>query len=434
VASGTAIKIVGSGFITPETLVLSGTGVANRGAVYNKANKNTLSGAISFGADASFYSDGTSASDSLIISGTINTGTLAPPITKSGLILNLDAGNSASYPGTASGVTNTWYDLTSNQNNGTLTSFPASGFYSTLGGGSLTFDGLNNYVLVKSGVYFNGDFTIQSWVYPTLVQNWSRVLDFGNGAGSNNILLGSSYGTSGKPGFYVEGSQFEANTTLPLNQWSQLSATVSGTTATIYLNGNSIGSSTVTRPVNVTRTLNYIGKSNWGSGDPNFKGNISNLQIYKKSMDLAPWRSNAEFTRVSQWSIPFYWATTFIFTKNNIMELFFNLVAYIKANWTYFRTLYCITAGAYRNDYAFSIAIHIMNGKTNGEFATDLPGTMTYSTDKDLLITLENDRLQFLIEKENYIGQYTLAKTQGIDVHVMNKHSLCRFIDGGSGV
>jgi hypothetical protein len=160
----------------------------------------------------------------------------------------------------------------------------------------------------------------------------------------------------------------------------------------------------------------------------------SNLQIYKKSMDLAPWRSNAEFTRVSQWSIPFYWATTFIFTKNNIMELFFNLVAYIKANWTYFRTLYCITAGAYRNDYAFSIAIHIMNGKTNGEFATDLPGTMTYSTDKDLLITLENDRLQFLIEKENYIGQYTLAKTQGIDVHVMNKHSLCRFIDGGSGV
>jgi hypothetical protein len=160
----------------------------------------------------------------------------------------------------------------------------------------------------------------------------------------------------------------------------------------------------------------------------------SNLQIYKKSMDLAPWRPNAEFTRVSQWSIPFYWATTFIFTKNNIMELFFNLVAYIKANWTYFRTLYCITAGAYRNDYAFSIAIHIMNGKTNGEFATELPGTMTYSTDKDLLITLENDRLQFLIEKENYIGQYTLAKTQGIDVHVMNKHSLCRFIDGGLGV
>jgi autotransporter-associated beta strand protein len=39
VASGTAIKIVGSGFLIPEVLVLSGTGVASRGSVYNKANK-----------------------------------------------------------------------------------------------------------------------------------------------------------------------------------------------------------------------------------------------------------------------------------------------------------------------------------------------------------------------------------------------------------
>jgi hypothetical protein len=75
-----------------------------------------------------------------------------------------------------------------------------------------------------------------------------------------------------------------------------------------------------------------------------------------------------------------------------------------------------------------------MNGKTDGGFATELPGTMTYCTDKDLLVKIENDKLQFLIEKENYIGQYTLAKTQGIDVHVMNKLSLCRYIDGGLGV
>ena len=162
--------------------------------------------------------------------------------------------------------------------------------------------------------------------------------------------------------------------------------------------------------------------------------NHYDFQIYRKSMDLAQWRPTAEFTRVSQWSIPFYWATAFIFTKNDIMDSFFNLIAYIKSNWTYFRTLYCITAGAYRNDYAFSIAIHIMNGKTNGEFATELPGTMSYTTDQDLLISINSDKLKFLIEKENYLGEYTLAKTQGIDVHVMNKLSLCRCIDGGLGV
>ena len=47
---------------------------------------------------------------------------------------------------------------------------------------------------------------------------------------------------------------------------------------------------------------------------------------------------------------------------------------------------------------------------------------------------MDGNRFQFLIEKENYIGQYIVAKTQGIDVHVMNKLSLCRCIDGGSGV
>ena len=151
-------------------------------------------------------------------------------------------------------------------------------------------------------------------------------------------------------------------------------------------------------------------------------------------MDLAAWRPTEEFARVSKWSIPFYWATTFVFTKNNITDSFFNLIAYIKSNWMYFRTLYSITSGTYRNDYAFSIAIHIMNGKTNGDFAIELPGKMTYSTDKDLLVSMENDTLKFLIEKEKYLGEYTLAKTQGLEVHVMNKLSLCRCIDGGTGV
>ena len=162
--------------------------------------------------------------------------------------------------------------------------------------------------------------------------------------------------------------------------------------------------------------------------------NDYDFQIYRHSMDLAAWRPTAEFERVSQWSVPFYWATAFVFQKNIITESFFDLVAYIKSNWTYFRNLYGINANTYRNDYAFSIAIHIMNGKTNGGFAIDLPGKMTFITDKDLLIDMVDDKMKFLIEKKDYLGEYTLVKTQSLDVHVMNKSSLCRFIDGGSGV
>jgi hypothetical protein len=55
---------------------------------------------------------------------------------------------------------------------------------------------------------------------------------------------------------------------------------------------------------------------------------------------------------------------------------------------------------------------------------------MVFSTDKDLLIEMEDSRLKFLVEKEGHSGEYTFVKTNGIDVHVMNKKSLSRIIDG----
>jgi hypothetical protein len=162
--------------------------------------------------------------------------------------------------------------------------------------------------------------------------------------------------------------------------------------------------------------------------------NHYDFQIYRNSFDLAGWRNNDEFKRINQYSIPFYWATVFIFNKNTITESFFNLVTYIKSNWLYFRNLYSIESGIFRNDFAFSIAIHIMNEKTAGDFAVELPGVMTYITDRDFLISIKDQSMQFLLEKKNHPGEYIAAKTRDIDVHVMNKLSLSRYIDGGSGV
>jgi hypothetical protein len=158
------------------------------------------------------------------------------------------------------------------------------------------------------------------------------------------------------------------------------------------------------------------------------------FQIYKKSFDIAGWRDTRSFQRINAYSIPFYWATVFVFEKNAITQAFFDLVSYIKENWLYFRVLYSIETTTFRNDFAFSIAIHIMNGKTNGEFAVELPGTMTYIHDRDLLLNISKDKMNFLIEKKDHLGEYIAAKTTGIDVHVMNKSSLIRVIDGGQHV
>ena len=166
---------------------------------------------------------------------------------------------------------------------------------------------------------------------------------------------------------------------------------------------------------------------------PAFNSN-SNFQIYRTSLDLAGWRNTSSFDRLNQYSIPFYWATVFVFKKDEITQAFFNIVDNIKLNWEYYRLLYTIDSKVFRNDFAFSIAIHIMNNNTTGEFATALPGNMTYILDRDLLVEMAENKMQFLVEKEGYHGEYTLVKTTGLDVHVMNKSSLLRVVEGGKGV
>jgi hypothetical protein len=159
-----------------------------------------------------------------------------------------------------------------------------------------------------------------------------------------------------------------------------------------------------------------------------------NFQIYKDCLSLSSWRETTEFARINQYSIPFYWATTFIFEKTLEVKSFFNIINFIKTNWQYFRTLYSIEVPTFRNDFAFSIAIHLMNTKSSGIFAQELPGKMVYISDRDLLIEIEDNKMKFLIEKENHLGEYTIASMRDTDIHVMNKLSLSRFIDGGSGV
>lgn len=155
----------------------------------------------------------------------------------------------------------------------------------------------------------------------------------------------------------------------------------------------------------------------------------ASFQIFNDSFDLAEWRDTKPYHRINEYSIPFYWATVFVFKKDLLSQAFFDLVSYIKQNWFYFRTLYSIEQSTFRNDFAFSIAINIMNGKTEGDFAIALPGKMCFIEDKDILIELKNQSMKFLIQKKDYLGEYTAAKVSGLDIHVMNKPSLSRIID-----
>ncbi len=80
----------------------------------------------------------------------------ATPIVQTGLVLNLDASRSSSYTGTGT----TWTDISGNSLNGTLTNGPIFG---TASGGSILFDGINDYVNI-SGLTTTNSFSISVWV------------------------------------------------------------------------------------------------------------------------------------------------------------------------------------------------------------------------------------------------------------------------------
>jgi hypothetical protein len=151
--------------------------------------------------------------------------------------------------------------------------------------------------------------------------------------------------------------------------------------------------------------------------------------IYKKSDDIAKVRNEREFNIISDTSVDFYWATVVYFKKTETNSIFFNLVRHIEEEWNHYRRVYQIASTLFRNDFAFSIAIHIMNGFQTGDFAQQLPGSMLYTTDKDVLWQMDKDEMMFLVEKKDYLGEYTAIKTQGQTIHVMNKSSLNRIID-----
>lgn len=150
--------------------------------------------------------------------------------------------------------------------------------------------------------------------------------------------------------------------------------------------------------------------------------------IYKNHNDLAGWRDTKEFEYVSEYSIPFYWATVFFFRKTETNKHFFTLIEHVRNNWSYFVKLYQLSSTRFRNDFAFSIAIHMMNGFVHGNFATPIPNKLHYILDRDMLVQIKDTKMKFLVQKKTTNTEYTALKTDNLDVHVMNKPSLIRCI------
>ena len=153
--------------------------------------------------------------------------------------------------------------------------------------------------------------------------------------------------------------------------------------------------------------------------------------IYSTPKDIiSTVRTVQKFNRISDRTIDMYWATGFYFKKSPFMELYFNLVNHIKDNWHYYRLMYQIPDSNYRNDFSFSIAVHILRGfQLNQHWPVVMPGNMYLASDSDLFLSIENNKLTFIADCANNGQKYITVSVEDLNVHVMNKFSLGRVID-----
>lgn len=126
---------------------------------------------------------------------------------------------------------------------------------------------------------------------------------------------------------------------------------------------------------------------------------------------------------ISDTGIKLNWATTFVFTKNKNTKIFFDFCKFIYENYQYYADLFRFDGRQYRNDIAFSIALHVLNGFSS-KGSKFLP-TIKTILDTDILIDVTNEGLIFVLKDQ--LGQnQTACRVSNQDIHVMNKQNLLR--------
>ena len=162
----------------------------------------------------------------------------------------------------------------------------------------------NGFIQVPNGVYFDGgDYTVMAWIYPIAFNSWSRILDFGNGASSDNLHCDLTYDSTGKVAQLIfQGASnklsLQSNQQLELNKWQHVAFTFTSSNlqANIYVNGSLTALGTATgRPNNIVRTKNFIGKSNWAN--PNVNAIFDELKIFSVALN----QSQIRYEMTNEW-------------------------------------------------------------------------------------------------------------------------------------
>ncbi len=222
-----------------------------------------------------------------------------------GLVLSLDSANRRSYPGSG----NTWFDLSGNGNNGTLTNG------ASYNGFAMNFDGVDDFIDWGATLPLSGTktITVAGWVYQSTVNDagfFNRYNTNLAGANLRRDFFGVNEATAKgqvcaiiqRAGGGTNYLLFHSTNAISANTWNHVAASVFidgvNSSASLYINGESQTVNTAHAGVRPTSfdannsvpytSMRYIP----GSNTPYYMaGQLDDIRVYNRILSAAEIRA-----------------------------------------------------------------------------------------------------------------------------------------------
>jgi len=214
-----------------------------------------------------------------------------PNIITNGLVLSLDAANTKSYSGSGT----TWFDKSGNGNNGTLTNSPT---YSSANGGSIVFDGVDDYINISTTPNLPNPLTICTFINTSVITGSNQVIYGPSANGQDNWLSVSNNRvqifatqTSDVNNFSISGT-----TVIQANIWYHITGIVNNNVTSIYVNGVfEVASSAQAFTIGGWNSTARIGQR--ATGQFPFNGRIACVQGYNRALTASEILQNYNATK-----------------------------------------------------------------------------------------------------------------------------------------
>jgi hypothetical protein len=204
-----------------------------------------------------------------------------PSVSTTGLVLNLDAGNPLSYPGSGT----TWTNLVDN-NTYTI----SNGSFDSGNEGSIVFNGTSTIVTIGQPLSSGTNYTMEAWVTADVVTGARNIL-----SSSSNVFWNNGSTLSGGVGGAFS---LVTSSSFPTNTWRHLTLTFNDTTNTmrLYINGTQVSQNLSVTQGYVSETLR-IG-SHFGVNPISFwDGKIAQVRVYNTDLSAAGVLNNYNATK-----------------------------------------------------------------------------------------------------------------------------------------